>query len=116
MEEDTQWHSTNAGQDTRPVVWKLEGNEILAVAGSVVLSICLFRLLVSSWELSISLALSIALCPTAFCIVFILKFVSGKPRTYAIDYVSWKLAKLRQHIGLNPSPLIAKQQNSEHEI
>jgi len=104
--DSTIWHSTNSGGDSKPVVWKFEGNQVLVIAASSAVAIAMFRLMADMLGLTLSLSLALAVPLTTSWIV--VRFVTGRPPSYLRDYLRWKWLQL---IATN-RPLIALPERS----
>ena len=103
MKEKITWHSTNAGNETRPVVWRLEGKQVVTFLASVAIGLMVSRILGADQGLGLipNLGLS-GLIPGTTTLV-ILRFFVGKPPSYFSDWIGWRL----QGCGRGSRPLIA---------
>ena len=119
MNEDLNWYPTNAGEDSRPVVWKLEGGQVLWMAASAALGLLLFRFFVDVLEWSVAVGLTLSAIVPVLTVIFLLRFVTGKPPSYATDYLEWKGLQTSQWladrgIGDRTRPLFGgESKNSE---
>ena len=107
------WHPTNGGSDSRPVIWKLEGNEVLVVTGSVAAAIGLFRYLTGSYQLPVLEGMAIALVIPGLTLFVILKFVSSRPPSFGKDMLAWHALRWRSRVGICPTPLFKAETETE---
>lgn len=89
MSEKITWYPTNAGNETRPVVWRLEGKQIVAFIGSVALAVIAFRLLGADRGLGLIPNVALAASIPVVTIVVVLRFFVGRPPSHFADYLKW---------------------------
>ena len=103
-DDDRRWHDSNSGADSGPVVWLLEGNQVLWCSAGAGVGILLFRLLHGTFNHSLLVAGGLALIPFVATTTFILTLRTGKPPSYAAEFLallSQKLARcLEIHLGI----------------
>ena len=99
MGEDQRWYPTSAGADSKAVVWRLEGGQALWLASACALGIVVFRFLFGSlhWPMLVSLAASCI--PPLATVAFLLRFVTGKPRSHAVDFLEWQSLKFKRWLA-----------------
>lgn len=111
MKDKVIWHSTNAGSETRPVVWRLEGKQVVTFLASVAIGLMVFRILGADQGLGLVLNLGIASLIPGTTTVVILQFFVGKPPSYFSDWIAWFL----QGSGRGSRPLISPTTLKDNE-
>ena len=101
MDAERRWHSTNAGQDSKPLAWKFEGGEALWITGAFGLSILLFRILYSNWNWGLVTSITCSSLPGIAVGGVVLVLVHGKPPSHAKDFIEWVALKLAIRFGLS---------------
>ena len=104
----TEWHPTNAGADSKVVFWRLEGGQALFLSVACVLSIGLFRVAVNSWGWPIMASAVVAGLIPISVLGFLLKFVTGRPKSYAADWLEWQWLRLATRLVELGLPLRAR--------
>lgn len=89
MSEKITWHPTNAGNETRPVVWRLEGKQIVVFIGSVAVAVIAFWLLGADRGLGLLPNVVMAASIPFVTIAVVLRFFVGRPPSHFADYLKW---------------------------
>ena len=115
MSQELHWYPTNAGADSKPVVWKLEGGQALWLASSCAFGFVLFRFLFGNLDWPVIASLVVSGIPPLATTAFLLRFVTGKPKSYAADFLEWQSLKLKRWLAecgvpVRSKALIATQQ------
>lgn len=87
------WHSVNAGNDTRPVLWRLEGMQIVAFVASVAAAIVLFQLLGGNRGLGLLPSLGVAALVPVGTVFILIRFFVGRPPSYFWDFLAWEVPR-----------------------
>jgi len=119
MDEYQKYHPCDAGQDSKTVLWKLQGREVLFFAASCATAILVFRVMFDSLHFGFLFSMvSAELCPLV-TLTYLLRYVVGKPASYAKDWLEWKHLQMcswlaEQCIIQNAKALITQpKQNDE---
>ncbi len=95
MNEYQKYHPCSASQDSKAVVWKLQGKEVLWFTASCAVAILLFRVIYDALHFGfISSLTSAVMCPLLI-LTYLLRYVVGKPASYAKDWLEWKRLQMR---------------------
>ena len=103
MEPERRLHQANAGRESKPMAWRLEGGEAIWIAGSLGGSILLFRLFYGAWNWGVMTSVAFAALPFFVVGVIVLILVNGKPKHYALEFAEWLLIRLA--LGFRRAPL-----------
>lgn len=107
MKEVTVWNTVNAGNETRPVLWRLEGNQIIAFVASVSVAVAVFQLLGGDGGMGLMPNLGAAVLIPSGTVFVIVRFFVGKPPSYFWDFLAWECSRRL----LARRPLISKPES-----
>lgn len=99
MNSEIRFHPTNAGADTKPIIGKLEGGEVLVMAASIAGSILFFRFLAGHCECGLPASLIAAALVPLTTLAFLMRFVSGQPPSHVADCAAWAVYKFVHWMG-----------------
>ena len=88
------WHPVLSGTEAKPMLWKLSGNgEVLTLGASLFLSLIALRILVDRFDWYFFPALLIVILFPLGTLVFLLKFICGKPSKHLVQTFEWMSLK-----------------------
>lgn len=98
-------HPNNTSREARAGVWHFNGKYLVLLVASAAAFISIFKSLVPflDWPL----AALIALIPFGLATLFVCKFINGKPKSYASDWLLlavWKLKTAAYLAGAKDRP------------
>lgn len=90
--EEVYWSNTNSADDSKGVVWGLDGNLFTPLLAAAVGSFCLVFLGIAL-KFPLMLVLLIGGAPTPLTYLYLYLFVSNKPPHYREDLVNYLISK-----------------------
>jgi hypothetical protein len=110
-------YPNDTSREARPGLWIFRGRTLVILVASVAMGVSVFKSLVTLLDWPV--AAGIALIPFALATLFVWRFINGRPKSYAGDWLLLAIFKLKTYAYLagakdRPSALWIKDKHPRH--
>lgn len=102
-----QQHQNDTAREARSGLWIFKGKTLVLLVSAVAMGLGIFKSLVTLFDWP--LALGIGLVPLGLAVLFVARFINGRPKSYASDSLLlaiWKIKTWAYMAGLKDRPVL----------